>query len=193
MAFKMSENSLFAMLLRSPWWYSALIGVIVIAISVAIVGGQYALLGLFGALPFLGIAGYTGFKQLQQPSMKRIQQVQAEARQMSATQIANKIAESYEAIRFDVEKFKGNAADLELVRGNRKILLCAKRFKVGNTGIEPLKQMVAAGEHVEATSYLYVALGDISTAAKDYAAKNDIELIQAAKLAAYFDGKANVE
>ena len=193
MAFRMSENSLFAMLLRSPWWYSALFGVVIIAISIALFGGQFVILGLFASLPFLGIAGYTGYKQAQLPSQKRIEEVHTQAQKMTAIQIAKEISASYEDIRFDSDPFKGNAAELELTRGNRKILLCTKRFKVGNTGIEPLKQLVAAGEKIEATAYLYVALGDISSAAQDYAKKNDIELIQAARLAAFFDRKANVE
>lgn len=193
MAFKMSHNSLFAILLRSEWWYSVLIGLAAIAISLAVFGGKYLLLGIFGALPFFCVAGFVGFKQAKLPSQKRIQEVQAEARSMSTKQIANKIAQAYIDIRFDAEKFNGDAADLALIRGNRTILLCTKRYKVGNTGVDPLKQLIAAGEKTEATGYLYVALGDISAAAIEFAKKNDIELIQAARLAAFFDGKANVE
>lgn len=188
----MSENSLFAMLLRSEWWYSALIGVGVIIISLLIARGIYLPLGIIGSLPFFGIAGFVGFKQAKLPSNKRVQEVDSDARKMSSAQIAEKIAAPYVEARYDADPFKGNAADLELTRGNRKFLLSSKRFKVGNTGVEPLKQMVAAGEKAEATGYLYVALGDISGAAKAYAEKNDIELINAARLAAFFDGKANI-
>lgn len=192
MAFKMSENSLFAMLSRSPWWYSAIIGVLIIAIGFALIGGQIGLVLSFAALPFLGIAGYSGYKESQLPSQKRIEEVYEQARGMTSTQIARKIAAPYEAIRFDAEPFKGNAADLALVRGNRTILLSTRRFKVGNSGIEPLKQLVAAGQKAEATEYLYVALGNVSSAAIEFANQNDIEIIQAARLAAFFDGKANV-
>jgi len=74
--------------------------------------------------------------------------------------IANKISETYSKARFDVEPFNGKAAEFVLIRGNRTLLLSGKRFKAANTGIEPLKQLVAAGESVEATKYLYVALGE---------------------------------
>lgn len=193
MAFKMSENSLFAVLLRSPWWYSALAGLAVIAISLVLVSGQYVLLGIFGALPFFGIAGFAGYKQFLLPSKNRVQEVSELAREMSASQIAEKIADSYIEERYDSSPFKGSEADLMLVRGNRTLLVCTKRFKVVNTGIAPLKQLVAAGEKVEATGYLYVALGEISTAAQDFAKQNDIELIQASRLSAFFDGKAKLE
>jgi len=127
------------------------------------------------------------------PSQKRIQEVQTQAQSMTAVQIAKKIAANYEEVRFDTEPFKGNAADFVLTRGNRIILLSSKRFKVGNTGVEPLKKLVLAGEKHEATGYLYVALGEISVAARDYARANDIELVQADRLAEYFDGQANID
>ena len=193
MAFAMAKSSLFAVLLRSPWWYSVLIGLVIISISSVVVGGQYVLLGIFGALPFFGIAGYAGYKLSQLPSQKRVQEVDQQARKMPATQIAAKIADCYVKERYDSIVFKGNAADLELTRGNRTFLLSSKRFKVANTGIEPLKQLVAAGQKVEATGYLYVALGEISDAAREYANQNDIELIQADRLAAFFDHKARIE
>lgn len=192
MAFKMSENSLFAVLLRSAWWYGVAIGIALIAISLALFGGQYVLLGIFGAIPFFVIAGVVLFRQSKLPSQKRMEEVYEQTRKMTAKQIANKIAVNYTDARFDSELFKGNAADLLLTRGNRIILLCSKRFKVGNTGVEPLKKLVAAGENVEATAYIYVALGEISATAIDYANQNDIEVVQLNRLAAYFDGQVDI-
>lgn len=193
MAFKMVENSLFAILLRSSWWYSVLIGLFLIAISTLIVGGKYLILGISCAVPFFGIAGYAAYKQFQLPSPKRVAEVAKQARKMTAIQVADKIADNYKKERFESEKFKGNAADLELTRGYRKLLLCSKRFKAANTGIEPLKQLVAAGENAEATGYLYVTLGEVSAPAVDFAKQNDIQLIRADSLALFFDGKAKIE
>lgn len=192
MAFKLAQGSLFAVLLRSAWWYSVSIGLVFIAISLVFADGQYVLLGIFTALPFFGIAGYAGYKQSQLPSQKRVLEVARQARKMPAAKIAEKIADGYAQERFESHAFKGEVADLELTRGHQKIVLCTKRFKVANIGIESLKKLVAAGENVEATGYLYVALGEISSAARDYARQNNIEFIQANSLAAFFDGKANV-
>jgi len=192
MAFKMSENSLFAILLRSPWWYSLLIGFVFITLGLVLLGGQYLIIGICGALPFFGIAGVAGYKQMQQPSLKRVQEVDKQARKMTSAQITDKISKCYEQERFDRTVFKGNAADVELIRGNRIVLLCSKRFKVGNTGVEPLKQLVAAGASIEASEYLYVALGDISAAAREYASRNNIQLITATKLAAFFDDQFEI-
>jgi len=193
MAFKVAENSLFAVLLRSPWWYSVLIGLAFIAFSLVIFNGQYVALGVFAAIPFFGIAAFSGHKQSLKPSRSRIIEVDQQARKMSAGQIADKIAQRYIEERYDSHPFDGKAAEQILTRGRHKIVLCSKRFKVGNTGIEPLKLLVSAGEKIEATGYLNVTLGEISAAARDYAEKNNIELIQADRLAAFFDGQAQIE
>lgn len=193
MALKMVENSLFAILLRSPWWYSVLLGLFLIAISTLVVGGKYLVLGISCSLPFFGVAGYSAYKQSLLPGAKRVAEVATQARKMSAIQVADKIADNYKKERFEAEKFKGDAAELALTRGYRKVLLSSKRFKAANTGIEPLKQLVAAGENAEATGYLYVALGEVSATARDFAKANDIELVRADSLALFFDGKAKIE
>jgi len=192
MAFRMAEGSLFAVLLRSSWWISVCIAIALIALSLAIADARFLVLGVASSLPFLGIAAYAGYQQYQRPSQQRIQEVAAEARTMRAEQLAEKIAASYIEKRFDSKAFKGGEANLELSRGHQRILLNSKRFKVADTGIDSLKKLVEAGELVGATGYLHVALGTVSTAAIDFANDNNIEIIQAERLAAFFDGKVEV-
>jgi len=136
MVFKMAHGSLFAVLLRSPWWYSVLIAMAIIAISVLIAGGQYVVLGIFTSLPFLGIAAFALYKQALLPSDERVLEVVEQARSMPALKIAHKIAQSYTPHRYDSAAFSGDVAELEITRGNKKLLLSTKRFKAGNTGIE---------------------------------------------------------
>lgn len=193
MAFKVAEGSVFAVLSRSPWWYSALIGGAFVMTSLVVPSAQIAILVVACALPFFGIAGFAAFKQLKRPSAKRIQKADQEARGLSATAIAQRVAKPYVDARFDAVDFKGAAAELELERGNRKLLLSSKRFKAANTGIEPLKQLVAAGEEIEATGYLYVTLGQVSANALAFANENNIELVQGSRLVEYFDGTASID
>ena len=189
MKFKMAQGSLFAVLMRSPWWYSVLIALLVVAIGLVLVGGKYLILGIATALPFIGIATYSAYSQSQRPGMKRVLEVEQAARKMPVAELAKTIADNYEKINFDVIAFKGDEAELELERGMHKFLLSCKRFKAAKTGIEPLKKLTTAGEKHEVSGYLYVALGEISANALAYAQKNNIELIQAEALAEYFDGK----
>jgi restriction system protein len=193
MALKISDQSLFAYLLRSPWWYSALIGLTVVVLCLTLLSGQYAVLFTALSLPFFGISAYAAYKQTQRPNQQKILEIAEQARRMSASEIAEKIAEPYTERRFDAEAFPGKAADLILIRGNRTLLLCSKRFKAANTGIEPLKQLVAAGKKANANGYLYVALGEFSKNALQYARDENIELIRAERLAAYFEGQVKIE
>jgi len=169
------------------------IGLSFIVLSLVIANGQYVILGIFSSLPFLGIAGYAGYLESQRPSAKRIVEVASEAKKMRPSQLAEKIATRYVEKRFESEVFKGGEANLALSRGHEKILLNCKRFKVANTGVDALRTLVAAGEKEEATGYLHVALGAVSAAAYDYANDNNIEIIQADRLAAFFDGQAQLE
>ena len=184
---KMREGSLFAVLLRSPWWYSLLIAFVLVSISLLLVGSRYVIFGIALGIPFVVIACLSAYQQLQRPGPKRILEVVESARKMSSKQVAAKIASHYEKQNFDIAPYKGNAADLEIERGRYKFLLCSKRFKAANTGIEPLKQLVESGEKIEATGYLYVALGAVTDNARTYAAQHDIELVQGEALAGFFD------
>ena len=67
MKLRMHENSLFAVLLRSPWWASA-------AMAAAIGGGvsllvrpEWRIFAVFAALPFAGIAILAAARQLRVP------------------------------------------------------------------------------------------------------------------------------
>lgn len=188
MKFKMAQGSLFAVLMRSSWWYSAMIGLFAIALGLVSFEGKYLIIGITASLPFLGIAAYSAYKQSQRQAMKRVLEVQQTALKMSVAELAKTISANYEKVNYRVAKFKGDEAEWELERGRHKYLLSCKRFKAANTGIEPLKKLTAAGEKHEATAYLYVALGEISESAFEYAKKNKIELIQAEALTEYFDG-----
>lgn len=192
MALEMAKNSLFAILLRSPWWYSTLIALFFIVVSLLLVSPKYMIFGFTAALPFLGISAYSGYLQSKRPGKKRMLEVVESARKMSAKQLAARISSQYEKHNFDITPFKGSAADFDAERGRHKFLVCCKRFKAASTGIEPLKQLVESGGKMEATGYLYVALGSITENARTYARQNDIELIQAEALTEFFDGTRQV-
>jgi len=126
MAFRMAHGSLFAVLLRSPWWYSALIAVALIAIGAAVVDGKYLILGVFTSFPFLGISGFALYKQSQLPSRERIVEIAEHAQQLSAMQVANKIAESYTSARFDKAARKAKPQRISMLHW----VMCRKQPRV---------------------------------------------------------------
>ena len=56
MKLKMAKNSLFAVLLRSPWWYSLLVVVVLAFAARALLPEPYVVVGIMGTFPFVVIA-----------------------------------------------------------------------------------------------------------------------------------------
>ncbi len=65
----MHENSIFAVLLRSPWWVSALVALAFGGLVRLLVPDVYA---AFAALPFIVIAAYSAWQQLRLQTPDRI-------------------------------------------------------------------------------------------------------------------------
>ena len=75
MKFKMAPNSLFAVLLRSPWWISMVIALGVAAVAFALLPEPYRGLGAMGGFPFIVIGSIALWQQLRLPSAKRSEEI----------------------------------------------------------------------------------------------------------------------
>ena len=188
MEFKMSEGSLFAILLRSGWWWSVLIAAVIILITSAVFGPKFLVIGIAAAIPYLGIAGMSAYKQSKRPSKKQVQEIVDQARSLPARELSSKVRAAYERDGFEVAPYKGNAADLDLTKGWRRILVSSKRYKAASVGIEQLKALNEAAKREEATGCSFVGLGEVSEAARKYATDNNIEIIQSEQLALLLSG-----
>ncbi|MGP1629059.1 MAG: restriction endonuclease, partial [Giesbergeria sp.] len=63
MKLKLADNSLFAILLRSPWWVSFLVaGATTLAVAV-LAPERFRWLGAFGALPIYGVGCVAAWRQ----------------------------------------------------------------------------------------------------------------------------------
>src|SRR5450759_3502538 len=81
----MAKRSLFSILSRSPWWLSVLIAAAVF-MAVRLFMPDYA--AFAATLPFLGIAGYAGWRQSRVPNPERVAEVLAALRAMSWQEFA---------------------------------------------------------------------------------------------------------
>jgi restriction system protein len=52
MKFKMSDKSLFAILLRSPWWYSFLIAAVLLLLARVFLPEAFRAVGMLSSIPF---------------------------------------------------------------------------------------------------------------------------------------------
>ena len=183
MNWKLNENSLFAILLRSPWWMSIAIGGVLGAIAIAFLPGHYRAVGAITGLPFFVIGGIAAWKQWQSPSNSRVDQTLAAVRAMSWPEFSRAIEAAYQRQGYRVNALNGGAANFEITKDGRTALVNCKRWKVARTGVEPLSELHASKEACDAHECIYVAAGEISDNARAYAAKHAIKLVGAPELA----------
>ena len=176
----MNKNSLFAILSRSPWWVSFLIAA-GLFMAVRQFLPDYA--AAFSTLPFLAIAGYSGWLQFRAPSAERVSATMESLRAMAWPEFAATMERAFRAEGFSVTAVPGEAADYVLRKDGKVVLVACKRWKVAQGGVAPLRELVGAMESVGAHECIYVAAGDISPNARAYASKQKIRLLAGADLA----------
>jgi restriction system protein len=182
MQWTMNENSLFAILLRSSFLWSFMIAAVMIGVMLALLPEAYRIVGVVSALPFIVIGCMAAWRQLRAPSAARVARTAEVVRAMSWSEFRTALSDAYRRAGYDVQPAEG-AADLELRKDWRRSLVSCKRWKVGRTGVEPLRDLVKAKEAREAHECMYVAVGEISDNAREFAKKNAVALIGPAELA----------
>ena len=150
MKWELNKNSLFAVLLRSPWWVSALAAIGLVVGLRLLIPTSYA---VFAALPFAVIAAYVGWQQLRAPSARRVAGTLERLRAMPWEDFSAAMEEAYWREGYTVKRLAAQA-DFELVQSAR-----------------------------EAHECIYVAAGEITGQAREFAAQKNIHLVQAAELA----------
>ena len=179
MKLTLHQNSLFAILGRSPWWVSALL-------AAGVFGGIRLFLpwemAAFAAAPFVLIAGYVCWKQLRAPSEGRVAKALERLAAMPREEFTAALEAGWRREGYEVSR-AGAPFDLELRREGRVSLVVCRRWKVERTGVEPLRELHAAGSKREVDELIYVAAGEVTEQAKVFAANNKVRVIDGAGLA----------
>ena len=185
---EMNKNSLFAILLRSPWWISIAVAAGLFAVARMLLPEAYAPYALFVALPFLVIGCYAGWQQLRAPSAKQIAATLESLRALSWDEFSAALEDAYRRDGYTVTRLNVAGANLELTKSARVTLVCGKRWKVARAGIEPLRELNAARQAREAHECIFVAAGDITDNARAFAAEKNIRLLHGAELVKLLPG-----
>jgi len=183
MKWRMAENSLFAVLLRSPWWLSLGIGAVLGTAGYALLPEAYRIAGAGAGLPFLAIACIAAWKALQRPSAKRVERTIADVKAMSWPEFADAIEAAYRREGHDVKRVDSGPADFEVSKAGRTAVVGARRWKVARTGVEPLRALHAAGEAREAHECIHIAIGEVTPAAREFAARHRTRVLGGPDLA----------
>ena len=177
----MSDNSLFAVLLRSQWWISIAVAVGIGLLVKFFVPEEHLLPALSITIPFLFTGILAAWKQWRVPGAGRIASTVETVSAMSSREFLELMEASYQRDGFAVSRING-AADLKLSKDGRVTLVCCKRWKAQSQGIESLRELEAVREAREAREALYVAVIELSEAAWMFARDHRIAIMRAPQL-----------
>ena len=179
----MAKKSLFAVLLRSPWWVSVLIALSAASLGFALLPDALRMGGALSGLPFLVIAGIAAWRQWPLPSAARIEDTRLALAAMAWPGFASLLEQAFRRDGYVVEPGKTEGVDYVLERRGRRMLVSARRWKTARVGVEALRALQAARDAAEAPDALHVALGTLSDNAVAFAAEHRITVWQASELA----------
>lgn len=177
----MAPNSLFAILLRSPWWISFAIASALFAALRLLLPELYA---LCGTLPFVVLGSVAAWRQLRAPSAARVSAALEALRAMPWEDFSRAVEDGFRHAGYRVSRLDRAAAEFELSKAGRVSLVACRRWKVARTGIEPLRELHAAVRAGDAHEGVYVAAGEFTDNARAFAAQSGIRLLHGAELAA---------
>ncbi len=179
MKFKMAENSLFAILLRSRWWISFLIFALFCLASFALLPLQYAPFAAIGSIPFAAIGLIALKRQWSQPSQAKLQAEQARIANLSWKDFAAELEAKFVSQGYQVTRLNqsGNSpADFKLEKAGHTTLVAAKRYKAATHGLEAIQALVTQQQAQGADKAMYVCLGELTTQAAKFARERGVEV-----------------
>jgi restriction system protein len=179
----MSENSLFAILLRSRWWISIAIAAAIAMLAAASLRGEYMIFGALTGAPFLVIGIMAASRQLRQPGAARVAETLQAVGSMSWRDFSNLMEEAFRRDGYEVARLSGPQADFAVTRSGRITLVSCRRWKASSNGIEPLRDLHTAMEGRDAQQSIYVTTGVITDTARRFAIEKKIRVLQGAELA----------
>ena len=182
MKLKMAKNSLFAVLLRSPWWYSLLVVVGFAFAARALLPEPYVVVGMMGAFPFLVISAMSAWRQWKLPNPQKVAATLARAGNMPWADFASTLEKVFTAQGYAVTRLHNPAADLQLTKNGAVTLVSCKRWKAANHGVEALRALHQAQQALGAQHARYISLASVTDNARRFAQENGIVLMAANEL-----------
>lgn len=184
----MNKRSLFFILSQYPWWLSALVAVLLFAVTQQI----FPPLAPFIALPFVAIAAYFAYKQLRGKSPVDARERLSALRDMNWETFSLVISEAYRRQGYAVEASNSATFDFMLRKSNRITLVQCRRWKVNQVGIGPLRELHEAIASQDAFNGVCITAGGFSANAREYAAGKPITLLCDAALADHVGTLGNI-
>ena len=180
---QMARNSLFAVLLRSPWWVSFAIAAVMGLAAMALLPPAWRAVGVFSGFPFVVLAAMAAWKQWQLPGAARVDLTREAVSAMAWPAFSRLLEEAFQRDGYSVQRGQGNTVDFVLERQGRRTLVGARRWKQARTGLETLRALQAARDAAQATDALCIGLGPLTDAARPFAAEHRLTVWQLPEIA----------
>ena len=185
----MSDRSLFAMLLRAPWWVSFVVAGLVGMAGRLLFPADMVVFGLLAGFPFAVIGCIAAVRQWRAPSAAMVESTMQAVSAMSWKEFSGVMEEALRRDGFLVKPLQGGAADFAAAKVGTHALVSCKRWKAAKPGVEQLRELAAAVQaHEDAREGVFVTIGELSTNAQQFAASNRIQILQGAALAQLLKG-----
>ena len=179
----MAEKSLFAILLRSPWWISLAIGVVIGLVAAAVLPPDFRVAGAVSGFPFFVISVMAARRQWGQPSAAQVARTLETMSAMPWPAFARALETAFQRDGYAVQRGTAPGVDFMLERQGRTTLVSARRWKAARIGLEPLRELQAARAAADAQDALCIALGEFTDNTRPFVREHNLTLWQSAELA----------
>ena len=179
----MAKNSLFAVLLRSPWWVSLSIAAVTGLAAMILLPESLRAVGVFSGFPFVVLATMAAWKQWHVPSAARVEQTRQAVATMSWPAFSALLEDAFKRDGYSVQRGTHDAVDFVLERQGRRMVVSARRWKSARTGLETLRALQSARDTAEAPDALCIGLGTLTDTARAFAAEHRVVVWQLPEIA----------
>ena len=183
MKLRMAQNSLFAILLRSPWWISIGVAALLALAAGALLPSVYVVAGMMGALPFLAIGSIAAWRQWRAPDPRRLAATLERARGMNWREFGAAMQAALGHADAKVTPLQIAGADFRVDDGDALTLVSCRRWKAATHGIEGLRELQAACAAQGAHHGSYVYQGNLTDPARRFAQEHGLQLLTGQELA----------
>lgn len=174
MKWKISDRSMFAVLLRSPWWVSFVVVAAISLASSALLPIEYKLMGALCSFPFAVIGVMAAWRQRSHLSAAQADTLQSALANMNWREFSPLLSQAYVRQGFTVTALTNGAGDFILTREGQTTLVCAKRWKAAAWGIDNLQTLLNESEFHSASQLMCVSLQAMPNTLKSFATQHRV-------------------
>jgi len=182
--FKMSEKSLFAILLRSPWWVSFVLVAIIATSAFQFLPQAYKAVGVLFSFPFVVIGCIAAWKQKNVPNKQQSEKILEKISILNWKDFSTLLEKIYTQQDYQVKRIDLEYADFSITKKGVTTLIFAKRWKAATIGIDYLNGLNKARQQLDASHAVCINLSVQSLSTLAYAKETRVSWVTLEQLVA---------